>query len=208
MTTATNKGFTNGNGCFYDSLANLLKFLGDADTAKMVLEKSRYYHLKTPPNGIFMGTQTRAVHELTEGCYKARMAMQRLDEAQELQLIKQFGDRAGEVVRLIEEEFRAGNLRTPDLENNSARCAPPGIVFTKGYFVLKDQGDGTAITLEKKFDDGHAVVKLDAKTFIDRGFVISYDLSGFTTTGYLELEKTNPLVKYFKSLRTGFFNKK
>ncbi len=178
--------FVNGHGCFYDSLANLLILLDDEQTAKKVLENSKKYYLKTGEDGFSMGTQTIAVRELTEGVYRGRSIMHPLTQEHITQLETVYADRAQEINKMIDEEFRLGNITLPN-SDGSAIITFPGIMFINGGFILPTKY-GT--TLDQKVAiTGHAAVQLSEDTFIDGGKILNYDICQTKYIGFLTIEK-------------------
>lgn len=182
MKMITAPKFIKGHGCFYDSLANLLILLDDEKTAKKVLENSRNYYLKTGRDGICMGTQTRAVRELTEGVYTGRSIMLPLTQEAVEQIKYLWGSKARHVLNMIEEEFKLGNLVAPNDED----CAyAPRLVFFNGKMIKKEDG-----TLERITNGvGHVILQAEEDIFIDKGRIINYNLDDLAIVALMSVER-------------------
>ncbi|MEK6857244.1 MAG: hypothetical protein AABX39_01515, partial [Nanoarchaeota archaeon] len=172
-----------GNGCFYDSLANLLIYLGDKLTANRVLENSGRLHQYFSGKNLCSGTQTKAVRTLTRGAYLGRSSMVSLNEENLEQMRKRYGCRAPEIQKIIEEEHRLGNLTFVNPEENIS-FTPPRIVFTDGKMIKKEDG-----TLERITTGGHVITQLDEDTFVDNGKIVNYDLDDFAITAILNIRR-------------------
>lgn len=183
----TSQNFIKGHGCFYDSLANLLLLSGDEETARRVLENSKNYYLKIGENGICLGTQTRAVRDLTEGMYAGRSVMHPLTQEIVERIQTNYSNQAQDIFRIVKEEFELGNIVPPDSEVDFFDFIPPVIVFIDEQLIKVRQRNGNY--LERTVTKGHAILQIDDDTFIDSGRVINYNLDDLTPTAFMSVER-------------------
>lgn len=141
--------------CFSSSLANLLLFQGDAETAEQV--QANYQHSPFRVyNGFIAPVASRAVHDLTGGRYEGKAYLKSLEFPE---LPPHLGDkRLEEHFRSVfQEELDAGRVGLAQEEPNYNSYRFPAIVLT-----TKRSGNGHALVATgERCDCCHYPVLID-----------------------------------------------
>ncbi len=174
-------------GCFFDSLANLLYFLGDSFTAQRVIQNWMGYPLMTNNYGSCFGTQTRIVQQLTNGRYTASLltAQENFADLENIINSAYESEEAKRFVQIFKEENAKGKVFACE-DGRISFNLPAIVIMPKSYSLIG--GNGIAFPLEIN-NRAHAAVQVAPKIFIDSGLVVEYDIHKLGIMGVVTLQE-------------------